>query len=363
MVVMGTRPEAIKLAPVVLELRKHAEIDPVVVATAQHRDMLDQVLSHFSIEPDVDLDLMIPNQTLFHVTGEAIRKFETVFHKYSPELILVQGDTTTSFVGALAGFYEKIKIGHIEAGLRTGNKYSPFPEEINRKLVSVLADYHFAPTQRNRENLIREGTDPAKIVVTGNTVIDALFLTVDHQFTSELLSSRSFERFILVTAHRRENFGKPLEDICKAIRQMASTHPEWLFAYPVHPNKNVREPAYRLLDPISNVCLLDPLDYSSFINLMARADLILTDSGGVQEEAPSLGKPVLVLREETERPEAAEAGTVKVIGTGKKTIVAETEKLIRDKKAYDKMARAHNPYGDGRASERIVAFIKNARMP
>jgi UDP-N-acetylglucosamine 2-epimerase (non-hydrolysing) len=362
MIVMGTRPEAIKLAPVVLELKKQSDIEPVILATAQHREMLDQVLTHFRIEPDMDLDLMIPNQTLFHLTGEAIHRFEAVFRKISPDLILVQGDTTTSFIGALAGFYEKIKVGHVEAGLRTGNKYSPFPEEVNRKLVSVLADYHFAPTPGNRKNLIAEGKAPENIIVTGNTVIDALLLTVDDNFTSELLSSRDYDRVILITAHRRENFGKPLKNICQAIRQMAALHSNWIFIYPVHLNTNVQEPVRRILSDVKNVRLLDPMDYYTFANYMAGSDLILTDSGGIQEEAPSLAKPVLVLRDETERPEAVEAGTVKVIGTDLKTIVSETEHLLKNKEVYEQMARAHNPYGDGKASERIVAFIRNAIM-
>ena len=310
----------------------------------------------------MDLDLMIPNQTLFHLTGEAIQRFEAVFRKIRPDLILVQGDTTTSFIGALAGFYEKIKIGHVEAGLRTGNKYSPFPEEVNRKLVSVLADYHFAPTPGNRKNLIAEGTAPESIIVTGNTVIDALLLTVDDNFTSELLSSRDYDRVILITAHRRENFGRPLENICRAVQQMAELHSNWIFIYPVHLNRHVQEPARRILSGLKNVRLLDPMDYYTFANYMAGSDLILTDSGGIQEEAPSLAKPVLVLRDETERPEAVEAGTVKVIGTDLKTIVSETEYLLRNKEAYRQMARAHNPYGDGKASERIATFIRNAIM-
>ncbi|MBN1782319.1 UDP-N-acetylglucosamine 2-epimerase (non-hydrolyzing) [bacterium] len=360
MVVMGTRPEAVKLAPVVLELKKQSDIKPVVVATAQHREMLDQVLVHFRIVPDMDLDLMTPDQSLFHLTGEAIHRFETVFRKARPDLILVQGDTTTSFIGALAGFYEKIRVGHVEAGLRTGNRYSPFPEEINRKLVSVLADYHFAPTPNNRQNLIAEGVDPDRIIVTGNTVIDALHLTVDDNFSPDMPLPHDYERLILITAHRRENFGKPLENICEAVRHMALHHPDWVFIYPVHLNMHVRAPVFRILSGVNNVQLPDPLDYYTFANTMARSDLILTDSGGIQEEAPGLGKPVLVLREETERPEAVGAGTVKVIGTDMKRIVQETESLLNSKDAYEQMARAHNPYGDGKAAERIVAFIRKA---
>lgn len=357
MVILGTRPEAIKLAPVILELQKRPETVPIVVATAQHREMLDQVLDLFEICPDFDLNLMVPDQTLFHVTGKAINSFEKVLKETIPDIILVQGDTTTSFIGSLAGFYEKIPVGHVEAGLRTGNKYFPFPEEINRKLISVLTDYHFAPTERNRENLLREGVPPGKIIITGNTVIDALFMTVEHDFEHEVLTSREYDKFILITAHRRENFGQPLEDICKSIREMAQNHPRFLFVYPVHLNTNVKKPTKAYLGDLQNVRLLPPLDYRTFVNLMAKADLVLTDSGGIQEEAPSLGKPVLVLRNETERPEAVEAGTVKVIGTKKEKIVSETLFLLNNSDAYAKMARAHNPYGDGKASIRIVNFL------
>lgn len=354
---MGTRPEAIKLAPVVLELAKRSQTTPIVVATAQHREMLDQVLRLFEIHPDYDFDLMVPDQTLFHVAGKAIRSFEKILRETGPDLILVQGDTTTSFIGALAGFYEKLPIGHIEAGLRTGNKYSPFPEEINRKLVSVLADYHFAPTDRNKQNLLSEGVSDENIIVTGNTVIDALFMTVSKPLQQDILDASPYEKTILITAHRRENFGQPLRDICEAIREMSLKNPKYLFIYPVHLNTHVQKTAKSILNDLPNVALFPPLDYHPFVHLMARADLILTDSGGIQEEAPSLGKPVLVLRNETERPEAVEAGTVKVIGTCTDTIISETMLLLTDSEAYDRMARAHNPYGDGRTSIRIVDYI------
>jgi len=357
MVVLGTRPEAIKLAPVILELRKRPQTTPVVVATAQHRDMLDQVLRLFHIDPDVDLNLMVPDQTLYHITGKAIRGFEKVFKEARPDVILVQGDTTTSFIGALAGFYEKTIVGHVEAGLRTGNKYFPFPEEINRRLVTVLTDIHFAPTEGNKQNLLREGVPSDKIVITGNTVIDALLMTVDKKVRHDVLSSYDHDRMILITAHRRENFGQPIRNICEAIGELARRNPRLLFIYPVHPNNNVQKPAHSILGGLPNVKLLPPLDYHPFVNLMGHAHLILTDSGGIQEEAPSLGKPVLVLRNETERPEAVEAGTVKVIGTDKARILSETSCLLDDDDAYQRMARAHNPYGDGKSSVRIVDFI------
>ena len=354
MVVMGTRPEAIKQAPVVLELMNRKETDPVVVATAQHREMLDQVLELFKIAPDFDLNLMVPNQTLFHVTEKAIKGFEDVLEEAKPDAILVQGDTTTAFIGALAGFYKKILVGHVEAGLRTWNKYSPFPEEINRKLVSVLTDVHFAPTVGNKRNLLSEGITEEKIVVTGNTVIDALHLTIKKELAQHVVESEDFKELVLITAHRRENFGRPLENVFSAIRELARRFSVHLFVYPVHLNQNVQKPARSILSNLPNVRLLPPLDYHPFVHLINRARLILTDSGGIQEEAPSLGKPVLVLRNETERPEAAEAGTVKVIGTDKDTIIEEASRLLTDSQAYEKMARAQNPYGDGTAAKQIV---------
>jgi UDP-N-acetylglucosamine 2-epimerase (non-hydrolysing) len=357
MVILGTRPEAIKLAPVILELEKHPDTKSIVVATAQHREMLDQVLDLFNIQPDFDLNLMIPNQTLFHVTGKAIHGFEKVLKETMPDFVIVQGDTTTSFIGALAGFYNKAKVGHVEAGLRTWNKYFPFPEEINRKLVSVLTDFHFAPTDGNRRNLLAEGVASENIIVTGNTVIDALLMTVEKNFKHKVLESVDYDKLILVTAHRRENFGQPLNNICNAIRDMALHNPDFLFVYPVHLNRNVQKPANTILKELPNVKLLEPLEYRTFANLIAKAYLVLTDSGGIQEEAPSLGIPVLVLRNETERPEAVKAGTVKVVGTEKEKIISETLLLLNNSKAYNKMARACNPYGDGKASERIINFI------
>ncbi|MBN2029250.1 UDP-N-acetylglucosamine 2-epimerase (non-hydrolyzing) [bacterium] len=357
MVILGTRPEAIKLAPVILELKERTETTPVVVATAQHREMLDQVLDIFHIRPDIDLDLMIPDQTLFDVTGNAIKSFEKVMQKTTPDVILVQGDTTTSFIGALAGFYNKIPIGHVEAGLRTGNKYFPFPEEINRKMVSVLTDYHFAPTAGNRQNLLNEGVSPDNIFITGNTVIDALLMTVKKPPKQEVVIRSDYQRLILITAHRRENFGQPMKNICQSIRQMAEDNPHFHFVYPVHLNQHVQKPVQRYLTNLPNVQLLSPLDYHTFVNLMSKADIILTDSGGIQEEGPSLGKPVLVLRNETERPEAVEAGTVKIVGTDRETIISETLRLLNYPDAYQKMAQAQNPYGDGKASKRIVDLL------
>ncbi|MFO7891786.1 MAG: UDP-N-acetylglucosamine 2-epimerase (non-hydrolyzing) [bacterium] len=357
LVILGTRPEAIKLAPVILELRKNPHTEPVVVATAQHREMLDQVLALFDITPDYDLDLMIPNQTLFHVTGKAIQGFENIMKTVQPDFVLVQGDTTTTFIGALAGFYMKVPIGHVEAGLRTGNRYSPFPEEINRKMVSVLTNFHFAPTEANRQNLLSEGFLPENIFVTGNTVIDALLMTVQKDFTHQVLTG-DYDKLILVTAHRRENFGEPIKQIFQAIRHIAENNPRFRFVYPVHLNNNVQKPAEKILGKIPNVKLLPPLEYHTFANILARTDLILSDSGGIQEEAPSLGKPVLVLRNETERPEAVKAGTVKIVGTNKEKIVQETLFILNNKDAFQRMARAHNPYGDGKASQRILECIR-----
>jgi UDP-N-acetylglucosamine 2-epimerase (non-hydrolysing) len=358
MVVVGTRPEAIKLAPVILELRKRPRFDVRVVATAQHREMLDQVLDVFGLRPDVDLDLMRPNQTLYELTGRAVQAFDAAMKETAPDLVLVQGDTTTAFVGALAAFYQKTAVGHVEAGLRTGDKYSPFPEEVNRRLVSVLADFHFAPTESNRRNLLSEGVPEERVTVTGNTVIDALLAIVDPAFETSRLGFPDHDRMILITAHRRENFGAPLEAVCRAVADLASLYPRDLFVYPVHLNQNVQKPANAILGPIPNVRLLPPLDYRVFSNLMAKSTLLLTDSGGIQEEAPSLGKPVLVLRNETERPEAVEAGTVRMVGPDRGRIVAETRRLLDDPEAYRRMAKAVNPYGDGKASIRIADFIE-----
>lgn len=360
MIVVGTRPEAIKLSPVILEFQKRSSWKTFVVATAQHRQMLDQVLTIFGIQPDIDLNLMEPDQTLFDITGKAIHAFESVLEKIRPNLVLVQGDTTTAFVGALAAFYHKIPVGHVEAGLRTGNKYFPFPEEMNRKLVTAIADVHFAPTSRNRDNLLAEGVPSSQIMVTGNTVIDALLMIVKQEVDLSPLALPRHERMVLITAHRRENFGGPLESICLAIRELASLYPRDLFVYSVHLNQHVQKPVQKFLGKIPNVVLLPPLDYRTFSHLMAKSYLILTDSGGIQEEAPSLGKPVLVLRNETERPEAVEAGTVRVVGPHQERIVTATRELLENPKTYETMARAINPYGDGKASIRIVNFLETA---
>jgi len=360
MVIVGTRPEAIKLAPVILELRRRPGFKTVVVATAQHREMLDQVLEIFAIRPDTDLNLMTPDQTLYDVTAKAVKAFEAVMSAEHPDAVLVQGDTTTAFAGALAGYYAQVKVGHVEAGLRTGNKYFPFPEEINRKLVTALSDFHFAPTEGNRRNLRAENVPQSAIAVTGNTVIDALLMTVDRGFAPGGFSLPDHQYMILITAHRRENFGAPLESIFHAVNDLARRYPRCLFVYPVHLNRNVQKPAHAILGKTENVLLLPPLDYRTFSNLLAKARLILTDSGGIQEEAPSLGIPVLVLRNETERPEAVEAGTVKIVGPNRERIVAETVNLLENPDEYDRMAAATNPYGDGNASSRIADFLEKA---
>ncbi len=367
MPVIGTRPEAIKLAPVIKELERHPEEFKVVpVVTAQHRQMLDQVLHLFDISSAYDLDTMENNQTLSSVTAKIIDNFDPVVKREKPDWILIQGDTTTTFISALIGFYYKVRIGHIEAGLRTYNKYRPFPEEINRRLTSVLTDFHFTPTEKAKNNLLSEGIPQENIFVAGNTVIDALFMTLeklrkDESTLQNLNSQFSFlssnSKFILVTAHRRENFGKPLENICLALKEIIQANHNIEAIYPVHLNPNVQEPAKRILKDNERIHLISPLDYESFIWLMEKSYLILTDSGGIQEEAPSLGKPVLVLREVTERPEAVEAGTVRVIGLDKDKIVQETQKLLDNKTLYEKMSRAINPYGNGKASKIIVEIL------
>lgn len=368
--IFGTRPEAIKMAPVVRALADAPGIESVVCVTAQHRQMLDQVLALFAIRPDIDLDLMRPGQDLFDVTAAVLLGLRDVLREVRPDLVLVQGDTTTCFAAALAAFYDGIAIGHVEAGLRTGNLRAPFPEEANRTLVSRLAGQHFAPTAEARDNLRREGIPAARITVTGNTVIDALFMVRDRLadfptahwqdcFGTPLHGrlSESPAPVILVTGHRRESFGQGFEDLCAAIRALAMAHPDWTIVYPVHLNPNVQRPVRGRLSDLANVFLIEPLDYLPFVWLMNRATLILTDSGGIQEEAPSLGKPVLVTREVTERPEAVAAGTVRLVGTDHARIIAEVETLLADSTAYDRMARAHNPYGDGRAAARIAQKI------
>lgn len=362
MTVFGTRPEAIKMCPLVLEMRKHPdEIEPLVAVTAQHREMLDQVLHLFGITPDYDLNIMSAGQTLYDVTEKALRGLQKVLEEAKPDLVLVHGDTTTTFAGALAAFYAQIPVGHVEAGLRTGNKYSPFPEEMNRKLTGALADYHFAPTATSKANLLRENVPEAKIVVTGNTVIDALKTTVkkDYRFDYNALHEvlDSGKRLILMTTHRRENLGEPMRHVYKALCEVLRTHPGVEAIFPVHKNPKVRQIVDEELGHLPQVHLIEPLDYEPFANLMARVDIVLTDSGGIQEEAPALGKPVLVLRDTTERPEAVSAGTVKLIGTAYEDVLRETNLLLDDAAHYRAMAEAVNPYGDGEACARIVNRI------
>lgn len=361
MVVFGTRPEAIKLAPVVKALEARSDrLRPIVCVTAQHRQMLDQVLATFEIEPDIDLDLMVPNQTLAGLTARILRAMDEVFEAEKPDWAIVQGDTTTTMTTALAAFYRQVKVGHVEAGLRTGNKLHPWPEEINRCLTSQMADLHFAPTARARNNLQREGMDPARIFVTGNTVIDALLMARDKigsnppewpGLPADALGER---RMVAITGHRRENFGEGFENICRAVRRLAERFTDVEFVYPVHLNPNVREPVFRILGEMGNIHLIEPLDYLPFVALMERCAIMLSDSGGVQEEAPSLGKPVLVMRETTERPEAVEAGTVRLVGTSENRIVEQATRLLTDPGAYEAMSKAQNPFGDGTASRRIV---------
>jgi len=361
MLVFGTRPEAIKMAPVVRELQRHSgEIKPIVCVTAQHRHMLDQVLELFQIEPDIDLDLMEQDQSLPALTASATLALTQVVLDVRPDLILVQGDTSTALVAALVGFYHKIPIGHIEAGLRTSDLYHPFPEEANRRIISVIATYNFAPTQTAVDALLREGIAPSRTFLTGNTVIDTLYWVLREARATNLERGVPLdcERFILVTAHRRENFGQALENICRALRQLAARHPDLEVVYPVHLNPRVQEPVRRILGNQERVHLLEPLRYEQFVGLMSRAYLVLTDSGGIQEEAPALGKPVLVLRDITERPEAVAAGVVKVIGTETDVIIAETEQLLTDRQAYERMSRGTSPYGDGHAAERIVQALR-----
>ena len=362
MTVFGTRPEAIKMCPLVLEMQKYPDfIEPIVAVTAQHREMLDQVLQLFAIKPDYDLNIMTAGQTLYDVTGRALAGLKDVLAEAQPDMVLVHGDTTTTFVGALASFYAQIPVGHVEAGLRTGNKFSPYPEEMNRKLTGAIADIHFAPTFTSKNNLLKENIDPAAIVVTGNTVIDALQTTVkaDYRFTDSGLQKAlaGGKRLILVTTHRRENLGEPMRHVYQALRKVLENHPDVEAIFPVHKNPKVREIVDEELGKLAQVHLIEPLDYEPFANLMAKVDIVLTDSGGIQEEAPALGKPVLVLRDTTERPEAVDAGTVKLVGTAYDDVLRETSLLLDDSKYYQSMAEAANPYGDGRACERIIRKI------
>jgi len=359
--IFGTRPEAIKMAPLVKALEKHPSFESKVCVTAQHREMLDQVLDIFDIKPDYDLDIMKNRQTLTEVTTNALIGLEEIIREAKPDIVLVHGDTTTTFVGSLAAFYNKVKVGHVEAGLRTFNKYFPFPEEINRKLTGVLADVHFSPTDNAKANLLREGIPEVDIFITGNTAIDALKTTVkkEFQFYNPVLKEleTSNKRILLVTAHRRENIGEPLRNICNALKFIAEKYEDVEIVYAVHKNPAVREIAYEILGNCDRVDLLEPLDAEEMHNIMDRSYLILTDSGGLQEEAPSLGKPVLVLRNETERPEAIEFGTLKLAGTDKDNIIALTEELLNNKELYNKMSNAVNPYGDGSASQRIIESL------
>lgn len=367
--VFGTRPEAIKMAPVVKELEKHPEcFESIVCVTAQHRQMLDQVLNLFEIKPDYDLDIMKPGQDLFDITSNVLLGLKPVFERERPDIVLVHGDTTTTMAASLAAYFCRISVGHIEAGLRTHNKFAPFPEEINRRVAGVVSDVHFAPTEAARENLLAEGVPDSTIHVTGNTVVDALLTVVDRiksnvAISRELDQQFSFldrsKRLILVTGHRRENFGEGFDNICMALAEIAENHSNVEILYPVHLNPNVQEPVNRILrnGKHTNIHLIEPVNYLPFVYLMDRCHLIITDSGGVQEEAPSLGKPVLVMRDTTERPEAVEAGTVRLVGTDCKLIVSEVRRLLTDVTAYQSMSMAHNPYGDGKAVQRIATIL------
>ena len=362
MTVFGTRPEAIKMCPLVLEMHKYPEyIEPIVAVTAQHREMLDQVLELFHIKPDYDLNIMASGQTLYDITTRALNGLKEVIEDAKPDMVLVHGDTTTTFAGALAAFYAQVTVGHVEAGLRTGNKYSPYPEEMNRKLTGSIADMHFAPTSTSKENLLKENVNPEAIMVTGNTVIDALQTTVKANYEfADAEFNKIFargNRLILMTTHRRENLGEPMRNVYKVLRKVLETHADVEAIFPVHKNPKVREIVQEELGGLERVHLIEPMDYEPFANLMGKVDIVLTDSGGIQEEAPALGKPVLVLRDTTERPEAVDAGTVKLVGTGYEDVLRETNLLLDDPAHYQKMAEAANPYGDGKACERIIRAI------
>ena len=371
LLVFGTRPEAIKMAPLVKALQKDTEhFETCVCVTAQHRQMLDQVLEVFGITPEYDLNIMAPNQDLYDITAKVLLGLREVLKDFRPDTVLVHGDTTTSMAASLAAFYMQIPVGHVEAGLRTYNMLSPWPEEMNRQVTDRICTYYFAPTEQSRANLLQENIDAKKIFITGNTVIDALLMAVDIISTTagvkEKMAKELQEKgytvgdreYILVTGHRRENFGDGFLHICKAIKELAALHPEMDIVYPVHLNPNVQKPVYELLSGLSNVYLISPLDYLPFIYAMQHSTLLLTDRGGVQEEAPSLGKPVLVMRDTTERPEAVEAGTVKLVGTNAEAIVSNVTALLLDKEMYKRMSETHNPYGDGQACERIIAALR-----
>ena len=371
LLVFGTRPEAIKMAPLVKPLQKETlQYDSPVCRTAQHRQMLDQVLEVFGITPEYDLNIMAPNQDLYDITAKVLLGLREVLKDFRPDTVLVHGDTTTSMAASLAAFYMQIPVGHVEAGLRTYNMLSPWPEEMNRQVTDRICTYYFAPTEQSRANLLQENIDAKKIFITGNTVIDALLMAVDIISTTAGVKEKMAKElqdkgytvgdreYILVTGHRRENFGDGFLHICKAVKELAAGHPEMDIVYPVHLNPNVQKPVYELLSSLSNVYLISPLDYLPFIYAMQHSTLLLTDSGGVQEEAPSLGKPVLVMRDTTERPEAVEAGTVKLVGTNAEAIVSNVTALLLDKEMYKRMSETHNPYGDGQACERIIAALR-----
>ncbi len=358
--VFGTRPEAIKMAPIILEMKKYKEFQVRICITAQHRQMLDQVLCLFGIKPDIDLNLMQPNQTLSELTANVIKKMDEVLKQEKPDVVLILGDTTTVMAAGLAAFYQKVPVGHVEAGLRSFDIYSPFPEELNRRVVSLFAKYHFAPTQNAVNILKSEKIKESDIYLVGNTVIDALFYILNTpvpEYVSELLSKIGNKKLILVTAHRRENFGERFISICNGIKKVVEKNPDVAIIYPIHLNPNVQEPVYKILGNMERVFLIDPVEYNVLVHLMNACYLVLTDSGGIQEEAPSLGKPVLVMRTETERPEGIEAGTAKLVGPFEEKIIENVELLLYNKGEYNKMARAINPYGDGKAAERIVKVL------
>ena len=372
LLVFGTRPEAIKMAPLVKEFQKYkCNFDVKVCVTAQHREMLDQVLELFEITPDYDLDIMKSNQDLYDITTNILNGMKSILEDFKPNVVLVHGDTTTTIATSLASFYQKIAVGHVEAGLRTGDIYSPWPEEANRLLTTQISAYHFAPTQTNKQNLLKEHVNPSKIVVTGNTVIDTLFLVLEkingdqklQSSVEELIESKGYKiqkdkKLVLITGHRRENFGDGFLNICSGLKELAQMHQDVDFVYPVHLNPNVQEPVRELLSDIKNVFLIEPLDYLPFVYLLNSSYLVLTDSGGIQEEAPSLGKPVIVMRDTTERPEAVEAGTVLLVGANQENIIENVSRLLTNDVYYKKMAYSHNPYGDGNASKKIVNFLK-----
>ncbi|MET7028785.1 non-hydrolyzing UDP-N-acetylglucosamine 2-epimerase [Sediminicola luteus] len=367
LIIFGTRPEAIKMAPLVKDFQKHFDqFDTKVCITAQHREMLDQVLEFFEITPDFDLDLMKPNQNLYTLTAEIITNLKPVLEKFQPDYVFVHGDTTTTMAASLAAFYAGAKICHIEAGLRTFNMHSPFPEEMNRSVTGVVSNLHFAPTTTSRDNLLRENKKEESIIVTGNTIIDALLFSVKKVNSNDFIDAEVVKlktildpnkRLILVTGHRRENHGQGFINICEALKAIALDNPGTQIIYPVHLNPNVQKPVYEILGNIENISLIAPLSYPAFVWLMEKSYLIITDSGGVQEEAPSLGKPVLVMRDTTERPEAVDAGTVLLVGTDKEKIITETTRLLNDAQAYEQMGKLHNPYGDGEACSRVIDYI------